>query len=427
MALSAEGGTGNYEWSWTPISPQSNAGSDAQPGPPPGLNFDNNGIITGIPTEIGEFWMEFTATDIGLYAPSSSPPTGNPTIPKAKIALPVKVKAPWVEMITPAGDPVNAPVDGAPLDPNNPAGSIQDGANEFTFSAATPGVLTMKLKAKVRGLGSLQPAERAKFRFELDGIGNSILAWDANNNPGGQAMVTGDFIVATATYTGLPQNNNDFGSKKARVRYGNHPNAIAEATYEVFFPRDAKNHPNGLTGWPQCYYDYINPPNWYFYWTQTTANFGTHSYFPGNTSETKFVNNTWSAFIGDTAPGQARAWNYAAGIDHFANVVRHEDTHRTQMTAMWGAGSTRNDIEDNDKDALKDALEPSLVPAHPYDPGKFSTYTDTFGYYPTPGLPLKDAEDYCMLLQPVWTNGAANAKDWSNPGMQHKTLNDPND
>src|SRR5690606_34967672 len=69
-----------------------------------------------------------------------------------------------VEFITPAGDPVDDPVDAG----TTPA-SIPDGANEFTFSTATTGVLTMKLKVKVQGIGSSSPAELAKFTFELDG------------------------------------------------------------------------------------------------------------------------------------------------------------------------------------------------------------------------------------------------------------------
>jgi hypothetical protein len=52
-----------------------------------------------------------------------------------------------VEFVTPAGDPVNAPLEGG-----DGSGTVPDGANELTYSTASPGVLTLKLKARVVGL-----------------------------------------------------------------------------------------------------------------------------------------------------------------------------------------------------------------------------------------------------------------------------------
>jgi hypothetical protein len=53
----------------------------------------------------------------------------------------VKITVIGIDMITPAGDPVNA------------AKQSGDGQNEFTYSAASPAVLTMNLKAGVTPSG----------------------------------------------------------------------------------------------------------------------------------------------------------------------------------------------------------------------------------------------------------------------------------
>lgn len=173
-----------------------------------------------------------------------------------------------LEMVTPAGDPVNAPVDEG------------DGQNEFTFSAANPGVLTINFKARV------VPNEQQnidffddKVAFTVDNIGTSTKQWAATN-PNGKATRNGNEFLATVTFTGLPANNSDFGAKKASVqrltRKGD------EAVFEVFFPRDATNHPD-LPNTPDLGNfsatnqdtagrgDSTRSPNWFFYWNRTVA------------------------------------------------------------------------------------------------------------------------------------------------------------
>jgi hypothetical protein len=55
-----------------------------------------------------------------------------------------------VTFITPAGDPVNKPVASG-----TDAANIPDGANQFTYDASSPGILTIKLKAKVPGISGM--------------------------------------------------------------------------------------------------------------------------------------------------------------------------------------------------------------------------------------------------------------------------------
>lgn len=144
-----------------------------------------------------------------------------------------------VEFITPNGDPVLSPVDAG------------DGQNEFTFSGASTGVLTMQLKAKV------VPASAASAitgcQFNVGDIGSSVKNW-ATNNPNGKAAVSDNDLTATVTFTGLPDNNSDFGKKTATVSCDG---VICDAKdYEVFFPKEATNHPGGQVG----------SPNWFYYW-----------------------------------------------------------------------------------------------------------------------------------------------------------------
>ena len=160
-----------------------------------------------------------------------------------------------VEMITPAGDPVNSAVQSG------------DGQNEFTYSTASPGVLTMNLKAHVTPSGVANQI-KDKVLFTVDSISGSTMAWDAAN-PGGKPTASGDDLLATARFTGLPANNTDFGSKKAAVYYDGQKQD--EESYEVFYPRNTANHPGGQSG----------SPNWFYYWGQAIS-VNNVTYSPGS-------------------------------------------------------------------------------------------------------------------------------------------------
>ena len=257
-----------------------------------------------------------------------------------------------IEFVTPAGDPVNAPVDAGTVPAN-----IPDGANEFTFSAATTGVLTVKLRAKAPGIGSMSASVQADFTFEVDTVGSSSFVWDAAN-PGGKATVSGDFVTATAIYTGLPQNHTDFGLKKARVKHNG--NNAGEAKFEVFFTKDSMNHPSSSSS------DVVWP-NWYYYWKNTSANFGTHQWTINNLAYTSNTGTGWKCYIGKDSSLLLGAWGNSNGIDTFANVCRHEDTHKKQLSAMWGEFSSIDTTKDTDSDNLKDSMEANLIPGYAYD------------------------------------------------------------
>ena len=77
-----------------------------------------------------------------------------------------------VQFITPAGDPVNSPVEAG------------DGQNEFTFSSGNPGELVMNLKARVSPAGAAAVI-CTDLAFAVDAVGSSAMAWDATTPNGG--------------------------------------------------------------------------------------------------------------------------------------------------------------------------------------------------------------------------------------------------
>lgn len=313
-----------------------------------------------------------------------------------------------VDFITPAGDPVNAPVDAGTA-----PGSIPDGANEFTFSNAASGVLTMKLKARVSGFGSMPAAEKAKFTFEVDGIGASAFAWDAGN-PGGKASGSGDFITATATFSGLPQNNTDLGLKKARVKYDS--SNAAKAEFEVFYSAKAKNHPGGV----------FSHTNWFHYYKQNAGG-GAYGY---NDSGYKGRGRSGSnsaggdssiiigpeAFDGDTyittnlVGGRLRATGWSNTTKYYANfsgVLAHERQHANGEVAQGGSN-------DPDSDWLATDFEIHTSKTNPNDP-----FSASSGVAAVAGF----TDDEVYAGGPVEENGikkADTSKDWANPGTNHK-------
>jgi hypothetical protein len=311
-----------------------------------------------------------------------------------------------VEFITPAGDPVTSPVDAG----TTPS-SIPDGANEFTFESSTAGVLHMKVKAKIRGFSSMSSTEKAKFKFELDGIGNSTFAWGSGNTDGAPT-VSGDILTATATYTNLPANNSDFGAKKARIMFSG--TKIAEQTFEVFFMKDEKNHPGSGAG---------TTPNWYFYWAGTAVPgydiaSGTYSYASGGANDYALYNGNPAAphyTIRGPASAGHEQYNAAGlnvnrkGIDTLAATLVHEKEHRT-VDQNWLAGGIWNGKADSDGDELPDDYED----AHAADG------FDKNNRFSFPTFPYGDDEEVYVEKAAYGATGVSD-KDWANPGKQSKT------
>jgi len=152
-----------------------------------------------------------------------------------------------------------------------------------------------------------------------------------------------------------------------------------------------------------------NPINWYYYWEQTSANYGAHTYDQNIVSpiygETRWdaATHKWKAYIGKDVINYTGQYGGVNGIDHFANTCRHEAQHIIDCTSWWPNGHVPS--LDKDDDIVPDNLEQSLG----YDPAKQDTDGD--GYV--------DAEDHAYDNQPAWSKGSADIVDWANPGHQY--------
>lgn len=347
-----------------------------------------------------------------------------------------------IELITPAGDPVNSAVQSG------------EGQNEFVYSYASPGVLTINLKAKVTP-SALASQIKKQCHFTVGSIGSSTLTWNASN-PGGVPTVNGEYLEATVTFTGLPSGNNNFGTKKAAIYYNDEKKD--EEDYEVFFPYNAYNNPDG------------NTPNWYYYWSQIyenanvsyDANFSGGGNTPGMTdwkySEQPDKNNI---FIGKALPCAGRVYDegdYYSGIDMFVAVIIHEEKHVSQIQRAdallptsgqdsfrygwswnkaphnhWQKGSDNKwgvaNLDDDGNSIVDDAkTNPPFEPGNGDDISlEHSSYSDWPNSWT---LPIPNYTS----LNPIESE-AINASDtamdeddysefdWGLPGKQHKTLN----
>jgi hypothetical protein len=316
-----------------------------------------------------------------------------------------KIKVFKVDLITPAGDPVNKPVDGG-----DGSGTVPDGANEFTFSPATVGVLTLKPKGLVTPSGIANQIA-GQCLFGVATISGSSLAWDPAN-PGGKPTASGDNLLATVRFTGLPTLNTSFGGKKAAV-YDADGCKLDEERYEVFFPKTALNHPGTGSG---------TTPNWFYYWAGTAV--------PGYdlTSGLYIYGGAWfhtpAKYNGDPADPHFTIYDNAAdvdqynsagltvdrkGIDTFAATLVHEKTH-WGIDLLWQRGGDWNGKDDSDHDKIPDEVE--IANAHlgldRMEPSSFD-----------PPFILGDDQDFWCEVQALGVVGDA-SKDWANPGKQSK-------
>jgi hypothetical protein len=306
-----------------------------------------------------------------------------------------------IDMITPAGDPVNSPVDGG-----DGSGSVPDGANEFTFSPASPGVLTLKLKARVTPSGIANQI-KDQVHFTVDGIGASTMAW-ATATPGGKPTSSGDDLLATVTFTGLPASYSDFASKKAAVCFSG--NKQDEESYEVFYPATIANHPGGTS----------TDPNWFFYYKQNAGG-GSYTYTSVGRSSSTSAGGDSSVKIGNEAyagdqyittqvsGGQLEATGWSSESKYYANflgVLAHERHHANNET-------TAGPPIDSDGDFLAGAYETSTTQTDPND--KYSARGVLIG------SSWDDGEVYAG--GPIEQTGIQNAntsQDWANPGTNSK-------
>lgn len=141
-------------------------------------------------------------------------------------------------------------------DPTTTAGANSD--NERTYSSASTPTVTVVCTAK-----DIPQEDEDYLRWTIEDVGSIKAKW--NPHVAGDEY-TGKGESATATYTGLPSNYDDFGKKKITLTLNGGVSAAdcKDETYvEIFFPRDEKNHPGTGSG---------TTPNWFYYWGQAIGN-----------------------------------------------------------------------------------------------------------------------------------------------------------
>lgn len=290
--------------------------------------------------------------------------------------------------------------------------------SKHLFSQATPGILQMTFKAEVK------PANlKNKIRWTLPQIEGSTRTISPATAMGPEV---------TVTYKGLPAKNSEFGSREVKADIDAE---VCEASdtknVSLFFPRDVNNNPGGVE------------PNWFYYWSQTSARQGPAKYgarnlecsgISGNTDKTlgyyasKYMPDHYFicdlSKLGSDFRHNANAYDWATqlfipsgqvvtGIDSFGKASAHENAHYTHYKDWWFQFKGQTQIQiallkgplDKDKDDMLDSAEPSLG----FDPTKYMTYPQTNE---------DDEEIHARLKESDWPVGSADKEDWAKPGKQ---------
>ncbi len=169
-------------------------------------------------------------------------------------------------------------------------GLFRNSVNQLVYDNGHPGSLSVSYLADAPGAPEdVQTYLAGMLQWTTPQIGVTVPAAAAANPPPGQVWLSwsgsytgaGDTflqrrgLAATATYTGLPSGLTDFGCHSAAVQLHSYVNnddpLVGTVGYEVFFRKDATNHPavkcctNDTTSQPSA------EPNWFFYYAQANA------------------------------------------------------------------------------------------------------------------------------------------------------------
>ena len=227
----------------------------------------------------------------------------------------------------------------------------------------------------------------------------------------------------------LPNSNDEFGDKQLTVS-GPGGTPSGTTTVKIFFGRNGTDHPEiqagELPNWLRNTAEgSASIPNWYYYWKQTSANFGEHVLADGSLTPAPWdpnglkttigrdcwssKNNTWP-LIGPPAESNqfAPLVVSVSGIDKYAWTCRHEAMHKTVWNELYPDGQPR---VDTDEDGLPDEFERQTNVGYTVGgPGGASTNGG-----------LEDIEDYVLWRQQTetpWVPESAKSEDWSSPGQQ---------
>ncbi len=341
--------------------------------------------------------------------------------------------------------------------------------NEFTFNTATPGVVTIPCRARITpNTPDAISCAGEHLRWTIDSVGASALAWN-NADPANAAEGKG--VEATASFTGLPNNNTDFGTKTVTLLLDN-GTVIQTTTVEVFWPKNAMNHPDPDQG---------ATPNWFFYWMQVIGNPAQARYGgagPGGRFGETLAMTQWSyPAVADKT--LIHIYNSAAtsdgaiaglhgpltGVDLFENTVLHETEHTRQIAradpvvgihpgTCWTNGWSWNVPNHNHwqlgpgraagAGGICTAAGPGTMgapgtgdvlleaPNPPGNPFPTSDWPTAWGPIPPGAGPGGtyiggDHMEQQAFQQETSPEHARARQDWGDPGKNHRTLNRFND
>ena len=296
-----------------------------------------------------------------------------------------------ITLVTPSGDPVNTPR------------SSGTGQNEFTFDDSNPGVLSINLEA------SVNPVEVANYLtnavdFCVSEVGNALPSYSSVS-----VNLNGN-LACTATITGLPFSNSDFGKKLAMVGFRGSIRDLK--IYEVFFSKYANNHPICLDC-PEC-------PNWFYYWKK-----GGVCDIPSNTAYINlniygmcYPSISEAIILGNQASGTNQSYTFykddgvtlitvggtGKGIKCVAETIAHERFHISCYQLY------RGNI-DTDGDGIGNVYENMLL--------GITTLSNDSDTYNMGGTYAKNGDQEIRCRRKEESNVLYYPQiDWANPGCQ---------
>lgn len=284
-----------------------------------------------------------------------------------------------------------------------------DDTSDISFNRGTPGIAKVNTQSKVFYNGN-DKTEKLKWELAEMGDGTEL------------KMIEEKGAKGKFEYRHLPASNTSFGDKQVKLKFKEGDcDCERQEVVRIFFNPLETNHPG-----PD------NTPNWFYYWKQTGANpvseeiLKYQAHIPTLNKPTdnvlgRYLRGKNLILVGDVynsttctqrARGIRGAKN-AAGIDCFAELIRHENQHRVEYTQWWAHRTGAFDK------ALWVDFDSDYVPA--VIEKKYTGCSDMAQYSCPIGLgpgkrPFKDATDAEIFAYDVgwsWPLGNALEEDFS--------------